>query len=207
MLHVRNRPKWFPFLRAEARRVVKTYASILRLTAAQGGNPRERIAYDPHGRICRRTQHRLFPPLGKKIKALLVWPKIPHSFWAFSGMLELLPEKVVMPPLGLITVAALCPPEWTLRLVDEAVEDLTDDDLRWADLVMVGGMEVQKDGMQEVLARARAPGPAHDCGRPLRQQRTGAHAGAGRSCGGGRARRGVCRNRRRPGRGNGEKAL
>jgi len=93
-----------------------------------------------------------FPPLGKKIKTLLVWPKIPNSFWAFNGMLELLPEKVVMPPLGLVTVAALCPPEWTLRLVDEAVEDLTDDDLRWADLVMVGGMEVQKAGMQEILA-------------------------------------------------------
>jgi hypothetical protein len=47
-----------------------------------------------------------FPPLGKKIKTLLVWPEIPNSFWAFSGMLELLSEKVVMPPLGLITVAA-----------------------------------------------------------------------------------------------------
>ena len=97
-----------------------------------------------------------FPPLGKKIKALLVWPKIPNSFWAFNGMLDLLPEKVVMPPLGLVTVAALCPSEWTLRLVDEAVEDLTDDDLRWADLVMVGGMEVQKAGMHDILVRARA---------------------------------------------------
>src|SRR5271157_1057204 len=99
-----------------------------------------------------------FPPLGDKVNALLVWPKIPNSFWAFSGMLELLPEKVVMPPLGLITVAALCPTEWTLRLVDEAVEELTDLDLRWADLVMVGGMEVQKAGMHEVLARARRLG-------------------------------------------------
>jgi radical SAM superfamily enzyme YgiQ (UPF0313 family) len=107
-----------------------------------------------------------FPPLGKKIKALLVWPKIPNSFWAFSGMLELLPEKVVMPPLGLITVAALCPPEWTLRLVDEAVEGLTDDDLRWADLIMVGGMEVQKAGMQEILARARRLGRRTIVGGP-----------------------------------------
>jgi len=107
-----------------------------------------------------------FPPLGKKIKALLVWPRIPNSFWAFSGMLELLPEKVVMPPLGLITVAAFCPPEWTLRLVDEAVEDLTDDDLRWADLVMVGGMEVQKAGMHEVLARARRLGKRTIVGGP-----------------------------------------
>ena len=107
-----------------------------------------------------------FPPLGKKIKALLVWPKIPNSFWAFNGMLDLLPEKVVMPPLGLVTVAALCPSEWTLRLVDEAVEDLTDDDLRWADLVMVGGMEVQKAGMHDILARARSMGKRTMVGGP-----------------------------------------
>ena len=107
-----------------------------------------------------------FPPLGKKINVLLVWPKIPNSFWAFSGMLELLPEKVVMPPLGLITVAALCPPEWTLRLVDAAVQDLTDLDLHWADLVMVGGMEVQKAGMHEVLARARRLGRRTMVGGP-----------------------------------------
>jgi radical SAM superfamily enzyme YgiQ (UPF0313 family) len=107
-----------------------------------------------------------FPPLGKKINALMVWPKVPNSFWAFGGMLELLPEKVVMPPLGLITVAALCPSEWTLRLVDEAVEQLTDDELRWADLVMVGGMEVQKDGMREVLARARHMGRRTIVGGP-----------------------------------------
>jgi radical SAM superfamily enzyme YgiQ (UPF0313 family) len=107
-----------------------------------------------------------FPPLGKKIKALLVWPKIPNSFWAFNGMLELLPEKVVMPPLGLITLAALCPPEWELRLVDEAVEELTDIDLHWADLVMVGGMEVQKGGMQDILARARRLGRRTMVGGP-----------------------------------------
>ena len=107
-----------------------------------------------------------FPPLGKKIKALLVWPKIPNSFWAFNGMLDLLPEKAVMPPLGLVTVAALCPSEWTLRLVDEAVEDLTDDDLRWADLVMIGGMEVQKAGMHDILERARSMGKRTMVGGP-----------------------------------------
>jgi radical SAM superfamily enzyme YgiQ (UPF0313 family) len=107
-----------------------------------------------------------FPPLGKKINALMVWPKIPNSFWTFTGMVELLPEKVVMPPLGLITVAALCPAEWTLRLIDEAVEDLTDDAILWADLVMVGGMEVQKAGMREVLARARRLGRRTIVGGP-----------------------------------------
>ena len=107
-----------------------------------------------------------FPPLGKKINALLVWPDIPNSFWKFSGMLELLSEKVVMPPLGLITVAALCPSDWNLRLVDEGRENLTDDDLGWADLVMVGGMEVQKEGIRSALARARRLGRRTIVGGP-----------------------------------------
>ena len=107
-----------------------------------------------------------FPPLGKKIKALLVWPRIPNSFWTFTGMLELLPEKAVMPPLGLITLAALCPDSWTLRLIDEAIEELTDDDILWADLVMVGAMSVQQAGQHEVLARARRLGRRSIVGGP-----------------------------------------
>src|SRR5579862_2402814 len=105
-------------------------------------------------------------PLGKKIKAVLVWPKFPQSYWSFAGMMELLPEKVVMPPLGLITVAALCPKDWTMRLVDESLEAVTDEDLRWADLVMVGGMEVQRPGMLDVLARARKLGRRTIVGGP-----------------------------------------
>jgi len=58
--------------------------------------------------------------------------------------------------------------EWNLRLADEAVEDLTDDDLRWADLVMVGGMEVQKAGMVDILARSRGLGVRTMVGAPTR---------------------------------------
>ena len=107
-----------------------------------------------------------FPPLGKNIKALMVWPKIPNSFWTFEGMVELLPEKVVMPPLGLITVAALCPSEWTVRLIDQAVEELSDEDILWADLVMVGAMTVQEAGLREVLHRARRLGRRTMVGGP-----------------------------------------
>jgi radical SAM superfamily enzyme YgiQ (UPF0313 family) len=107
-----------------------------------------------------------FPPLGKRIKALLVWPKIPTSFWTFTGMIQVLPEKAVMPPLGLITVAALCPKEWTVRLIDQAVEDLGDADILWADLVMLSAMRVQKEGLEEVLARARRLGRRTVVGGP-----------------------------------------
>ena len=50
-----------------------------------------------------------FAPLGPNIKALMVWPRFPPSFWGFEGVLEMIPERSMTPPLGLITVAALCP--------------------------------------------------------------------------------------------------
>ncbi len=50
------------------------------------------------------------PPLGPNLKVLLIWPKFPPSFWGFEGVLQMLPEAAMTPPLGLITVAALCPP-------------------------------------------------------------------------------------------------
>src|ERR1700750_1579074 len=85
-----------------------------------------------------------FPPLGANLKALLIWPRFPPSFWGFEGALEMLPERAMTPPLGLITVAALCPSSWDLRVLDLAFEELRDEDLLWADLVMVSAMHAQR---------------------------------------------------------------
>ena len=81
-------------------------------------------------------------------------------------MMQMLDEKVVMPPLGLITVAALCPKEWTIRLIDQQVENVSDEDILWADLVMTSGMKVQRKGMEEILARARRLGRRTIVGGP-----------------------------------------
>jgi radical SAM superfamily enzyme YgiQ (UPF0313 family) len=97
-----------------------------------------------------------FRPLGPAPKVLLVWPRFPSSFWTFDGILDMVPMQADHPPLGLLTVAALCPKNWTLRLIDRSFEDLFDEDLLWADLVMVSGMRVQKDDIREILLRARA---------------------------------------------------
>ena len=107
-----------------------------------------------------------FPPLGKQIKVLMVWPAFPPSFWSFAGMMKMLDEKVVMPPLGLITVAALCPEEWTIRLIDAQVEGVSDEDILWADLVMTSGMKVQRKGLEEILSRARRLGRRTVVGGP-----------------------------------------
>ena len=55
-------------------------------------------------------------------------------------MTELIPESTMMPPLRLITVAELCPPEWSLRLTDCPFKELRDKDQMWDDLVMLSGM-------------------------------------------------------------------
>lgn len=97
-----------------------------------------------------------FPPLGPGLKVLMVWPHFPPSFWGFEGVMEMIPESSVMPPLGLITVAALCPANWQIRLLDRAFEELRDEDLLWADLVMVSAMVAQRTDALATLARARA---------------------------------------------------
>ncbi|HET7101844.1 MAG TPA: hypothetical protein VFJ52_11895, partial [Terriglobia bacterium] len=59
-----------------------------------------------------------FPPLGSALKVLLIWPRFPSSFWSFDGIRGMVPMETEQPPLGLLTVAALCPKTWTLRLID-----------------------------------------------------------------------------------------
>jgi hypothetical protein len=42
----------------------------------------------------------------------------------------------------------MLPEEWEKSLVDMNVESLHDDDLRWADLVFISAMSVQKESVQ-----------------------------------------------------------
>jgi radical SAM superfamily enzyme YgiQ (UPF0313 family) len=109
---------------------------------------------------------REWPPLGPTPTVLLVWPKFPKSFWGFEGMLRLMPDKSIMPPLGLITVAALCPPGWRLRLIDCAFETLTDRDIRGADLVMFSAMHTQRFNAHVMLQRCRELGTRTMIGGP-----------------------------------------
>ena len=95
-----------------------------------------------------------FPPLGPAIKVLMVWPRFPASFWSLGEVMEIVPERSLVPPLGLITVAGLCPKQWKIRLIDLAFEELRDEDILWADLVMVSAMAVQREGVRQTLERA-----------------------------------------------------
>jgi len=104
------------------------------------------------------------------MKVLLVYPKFPTTYWSFEYALRFLGKKASLPPLGMITVAALLPSEWKLRLVDMNVRRLKESDLLWADTVMIGAMVVQEESIRSVIARASthgktiiAGGPAFTC--------------------------------------------
>jgi radical SAM superfamily enzyme YgiQ (UPF0313 family) len=93
------------------------------------------------------------------MKALLVWPKFDSfSFWNFERVCALAGVKYMTPPLGLLTVAALLPSEWQLKLVDENVEPLSDDDFAWADVVLVGSKIVHRERALTIIRRARELG-------------------------------------------------
>ena len=99
-------------------------------------------------------------------RALLVYPEFPPSYWGFRYALELLGKRASMPPLGLLTVAAMFPESWDLRLVDLNVEPLGDADLEWADLVLTSTMVVQQRSLAEVIARSNALGKPVAVGGP-----------------------------------------
>ena len=106
------------------------------------------------------------PPLGRNLNVLMIWPRFPSSFWGFEGVLEMLPEAAMTPPLGLITVAALCPPSWKIRLMDQCFEEIRDEDLLAADLVMISAMHAQRFHARDILLRARALGRRTFVGGP-----------------------------------------
>lgn len=98
---------------------------------------------------------------------LLVYPRSPESFWSFQHVLRFVAKKSAFPPLGLLTVAAMLPANWELRLVDLNVQALGDADIRWADYVFLSGMIVHQDSAHEVAARCAALGRTVIAGGPL----------------------------------------
>jgi radical SAM superfamily enzyme YgiQ (UPF0313 family) len=85
---------------------------------------------------------------------LLVYPEVPSgTYWSYKYALKFIKKKSAMPPLGLLTIAALFPKDRELKLVDMNVADLEDSLLQWADAVFISAMIVQKQSLEEVIAR------------------------------------------------------
>ncbi|WP_285568958.1 B12-binding domain-containing radical SAM protein [Geothrix limicola] len=100
------------------------------------------------------------------IKALLVYPEMPTTYWSMRYALPFLGRKAALPPLGLLTVAAMLPPEWELRLIDLNVERLDRKDIESADLVLTSAMLVQRPSFDALVQLCRQVGKPLVAGGP-----------------------------------------
>jgi len=98
---------------------------------------------------------------------LLVYPESPVTFWSFKHALNFIGKKANVPPLGILTVAAMLPDEWNLKLVDMNVRRLKDRDISWADYVFISAMNIQKQSTREVVDRCKNLGVKTVGGGPL----------------------------------------
>jgi len=101
------------------------------------------------------------------LKALLISPEFPDTFWSFKHALKFIRKKSAYPPLGLLTVGAMLPKEWSKRVVDCNVKKITEKDLAWADYAFISGMVVQRDTARQIIARCKKAGLKVVAGGPL----------------------------------------
>ena len=101
------------------------------------------------------------------MNVLLVYPEYPPTYWSFRFAVPFQGKKASYPPLGLMTIAPLLPKSWVKKLVDLNTGKLEDRDLKWADVVMVSAMIVQKKSTVEVIKRSKAMGKVVVAGGPL----------------------------------------
>ncbi len=101
------------------------------------------------------------------MKALLIYPEFPDTFWSFKHALKFIRKKAAYPPLGLLTLGAMLPGEWDKRLIDLNVTRLTDKDLAWADCVFISAMIVQRESARRVITRCKNSGLKVIAGGPL----------------------------------------
>ena len=102
------------------------------------------------------------------MRVLLVYPLFPKTFWSYEKILELVDRKVLLPPLGLVTVAAILPQEWEFKLVDRNIRQITEAEWEWAELVILSAMIVQKEDLLDIIREAKRRGKSVACGGPTR---------------------------------------
>src|SRR5262249_18124847 len=92
-----------------------------------------------------------------RCNVLMIYPRFSAgSFWNYSITCELLGARYPTIPLGLITLAAMLPAHWNVRLINRNTETLKEADLDWADLVMTGRMLFQQADSLRLIRHAQA---------------------------------------------------
>jgi len=100
------------------------------------------------------------------MRVLLVYPEMPVTYWSYRYALRFIGKKAALPPLGLITIAAMLPESYDVKLIDMNTTPLRDSDIMDADLVMTSSMIVQKASLEKIIARCNRVGKPIVAGGP-----------------------------------------
>lgn len=100
------------------------------------------------------------------MNALLLYPQFPKTFWSFDRFLAMAGVKTFIPPLGILTVAALLPADWNLRFMDRNVAEEPEADWHWCDLMIVSAMMVQREDFHQLIRKAVGMGKKVAVGGP-----------------------------------------
>jgi radical SAM superfamily enzyme YgiQ (UPF0313 family) len=110
-----------------------------------------------------------FNTKGPSMNILMLYPKFPEqTFWNTARSVKLLwGRKAIMPPLGLLTIAAYLPEDFSVRLVDRNVAEESSSDWEWADVVFLSVMMAQQKDYLECVANAKIRGKPVAVGGPF----------------------------------------
>jgi radical SAM superfamily enzyme YgiQ (UPF0313 family) len=100
------------------------------------------------------------------MNVLLIYPKFPKTFWSYDKFMEMADLKAFIPPLGIITVAALLPETWEIRFADRNVRLETEHDWEWCDIVILSAMIAQKEDFHYLIREAANRGKKVAVGGP-----------------------------------------
>ncbi len=100
-------------------------------------------------------------------RLLFVYPDFEPTYWGMQHSLSLVGRKSFMPPLGLMTVAAITPGHYQVRIVDMNCGTLTDEHIEWADLVLFSAMMMQQRTLFAAAERCRQAGKPVVFGGPF----------------------------------------
>ena len=100
-------------------------------------------------------------------KILCVFPAYSPSFGTFEKAYALRGRtRAFMPPQGLLAIAAYLPKSWEVRFVDENIRPPRDDEIAWADAILLSGMHVQRQHILAISDRVQAFGKPSALGGP-----------------------------------------
>jgi len=92
------------------------------------------------------------------MNVLVVYPELYKSFWSLINPSKIVSEESIFPPKELIVISILLPITWERKIVDLNKEKLKDDDIVWADYIIISAKEEQHKSTIQTIEKCNSKG-------------------------------------------------